>query len=135
MWMPLVDINEDMGMLTFASRSHLQGYLGTLPISDESEEIFSKYIADNGMEIVRQQTMAAGDATFHMGWNLHSAPGNSASSMREVITIIYVADGCHVTQPINDNQSRDLSRWMPGLSPGDLVDSELNPVTYHRSMS
>lgn len=133
MWMPLVDITEDMGMLTFASRSHQKGYLGTLPISDESEEIFAKYIADNGMEVARQKVMKAGDATFHYGWNLHSAPGNSADTMREVVTIIWVADGCKVTEPINDNQKRDMTRWMPGLMPGDLVASELNPLSYHRN--
>ena len=135
MWMPLVDITEDMGMLTFASRSHSKGYLGTLPISDESDEVFSKYISDNGMEIVRQKTMQAGDATFHYGWNLHSAPGNSADRTREVITIIWVADGCHVTEPINDNQTRDLGRWMPGLKPGDIVNSELNPLSFHRNQN
>ena len=134
MWMPLVDITEDMGMLTFASGSHLNGYLGTLPISDESEEVFAKYIADHGMRMSRQKAMKAGDATFHYGWNLHSAPGNSGDHMREVMTVIWVADGCHVTEPINDNQHRDLARWMPGLKPGDLVASELNPLAYHRSL-
>ena len=133
MWMPLVDIAEDMGMLTFASRSHVNGYLGTLPISDESDEVFSKFIADNGMEVVRQQTMRAGDATFHRGWNLHSAPGNFSNTMREVITIIWVADGGRVTEPVNENQTNDLQRWMPGLAPGDLVASKLNPIAYQSS--
>ncbi len=133
MWMPLVDITEDMGMLTFASGSHTKGYLGTLPISDESEEVFNKYIAENDMSIHCEKSMQAGDATFHYGWNLHSAPPNSANTMREVITVIWVADGCRVTEPINDNQRRDLSRWMPGLKPGDVVASDLNPVTYHRN--
>ena len=133
MWMPLVDITEDMGMLTFASGSHQKGYLGTLPISDESEEVFANYITDNGMRIHREQSMQAGDATFHYGWNLHSAPPNSGDRMREVITVIWVADGCRVTEPINDNQSRDLKRWMPGLQPGDMVNSELNPLTFTRS--
>ena len=46
--------------------------------------------------------------------------------------IIWVEDGCRVTKPINANQERDIERWMPGLHPGDLVASELNPLAYKR---
>jgi phytanoyl-CoA dioxygenase PhyH len=133
MWMPLVDISVDMGMLTFASRSHRKGYLGTLPISEESEQVFQEYVRKEGIEIVRQPAMSAGDATFHYGWTLHAAPGNASETMREVMTVIYVADGCHVTEPVNENQVCDIGRWMPGLEPGDLVSTELNPLAWHRS--
>src|SRR5436190_10362192 len=37
MWMPLIDINEEMGMLTFASQSHTGGFVENVAISDESE--------------------------------------------------------------------------------------------------
>ena len=37
MWMTLADIRADMGTLRFASGSHVEGYLGDIPISDESE--------------------------------------------------------------------------------------------------
>jgi len=130
MWMPLVDLTEDMGILTFASRSHETGYLGHLPISEESDEVFDRYIRDNGMAISRLRSIAAGDATFHLGWNLHSAPANRSDQLREVMTIIWVADGCQITEPVNFNQERDITRWMPGLKPGDRVASELNPVAY-----
>ncbi len=130
MWMPLVDLSDDMGILTFASRSHEQGYLGCLPISEESEEVFDRYINDKGMEISRRTSIAAGDATFHLGWNLHSAPGNDSNRLREVMTIIWVADGCRVTEPANFNQEHDLACWMPGLKPGDVVATELNPIAY-----
>ncbi len=63
MWMPLVDLDEDMGILKFASRSHDKGYLGTLPISEVSEEKFNRYIQENDMEVCGQKTMRAGDAT------------------------------------------------------------------------
>lgn len=130
MWMPLVDLDEKMGILKFASRSHEKGYLGTLPISEESEATFNRYIRDNGMEVSELKSIDAGDATFHYGWNLHAAPGNDSDRLREVMTIIWVADGCRVTPPINPNQERDISRWMPGLRPGDPVESELNPLAY-----
>ena len=130
MWMPLVDLTDDMGILTFATRSHEKGYLGTLPISEESEEAFTRYIADNGLAVSRLKSITAGDATFHSGWTLHSAPPNKSDRLREVMTIIWVADGCHVTEPVNVNQEHDIKCWMPGLKPGDLVDTELNPVAY-----
>jgi ectoine hydroxylase-related dioxygenase (phytanoyl-CoA dioxygenase family) len=130
MWLPLVDLDESMGILRFASRSHLNGYLGTLPISEKSEEVFNQYILENGMEIAERTSMKAGDATFHCGWNLHSAPGNLSDRVREVMTIIWVADGCRVTEPVNPNQERDITRWLPGLKPGDPVASELNPVAW-----
>ncbi len=47
MWMPLVDIDVDMGMLTFASGSHKNGVVFDYEISDESEDAFNKYVDDH----------------------------------------------------------------------------------------
>ena len=35
MWMPLVDVPQEVGSMTFGSRSHELGYLGELAISDK----------------------------------------------------------------------------------------------------
>jgi ectoine hydroxylase-related dioxygenase (phytanoyl-CoA dioxygenase family) len=75
--------------------------------------------------------MQAGDATFHYGWTVHGAPGNSTPQTREVMTIIWFADGARVTVPDNPNRARDLARWLPGLQPGDLAASELNPLAWN----
>jgi Phytanoyl-CoA dioxygenase (PhyH) len=37
MWMPLTDVTPEMGTLRFATASHSEGYLGDLPIGNESE--------------------------------------------------------------------------------------------------
>ena len=52
--------------------------------------------------------------------------------MRKVMTMIYFADGAHVLEPDNPNRARDLERWLPGMKPGDLAASPLNPVVYHK---
>lgn len=132
MWMPLVDITAEMGMLTFASGSHKGGYLGTLPISDESDQVFDEYVAEKGFTITRADAMAAGDATFHYGWTLHCAPGNESERLRDVMTVIFFADGTRASEPINDNQRNDLRSWLPGAAPGDVVDTHLNPLVWHR---
>ncbi len=128
MWMPLVDITEEMGMLTFASGSQELGFLGNLAISDDSETILGNLVKEKGYPLSRAKTMQAGDATFHAGWTLHCAPGNQSTAMREVMTIIFFADGAKVTPPVNDNQWADLNRWMPGASIGAPIATPLNPV-------
>jgi ectoine hydroxylase-related dioxygenase (phytanoyl-CoA dioxygenase family) len=128
MWMPLINIDEAMGMLTFASGSHTKGYVFDTEISDESNQAFTEYVNENKFPIVRASYMNAGDATWHYGYTIHNAPGNSSNEMREVMTIIYVADGVRVTEPKNQWQVNDLNTWMKGLPVGSLVSSDLNPL-------
>jgi ectoine hydroxylase-related dioxygenase (phytanoyl-CoA dioxygenase family) len=128
MWMPLVDVAEDMGGMSFATGSHRDGALGDQVISDASESYFDEMIAAGRFPVEGPVRMAAGDATFHAGWTLHRAHPNTSSTVREVMTVIYVADGVRVTEPHSAEQRHDLATWLPGLQPGDPVASELNPL-------
>ena len=128
MWMPLVDIDDEMGMITFASGSHIAGPVDNVEISDESEELFSQYVADRGFPISKADSMKAGDATFHLGWTIHSAGPNMSNNMREAMTIIFFADGARITEPQSVHQQADLDVWFPGQQPGDLASSPLNPI-------
>ena len=80
------------------------------------------------LEAVRRT--AAGDATFHAVWTLHSAPPNPTGVLRSVMTVIYFADGLRVIEPQNPGQQFDLYQWLPGLKPGDLAASPINPLLY-----
>lgn len=128
MWMPLTAINVEMGMLTFASGSHKNGVVFDYEISEESQEEFEKYIKNQGFPITRAILMQAGDATFHYGCTIHNAPGNLSDQMREVMTIIYIADGARITKPKHAWQENDHKTWLMGLHYGNLVNSELNPL-------
>ncbi len=133
MWMPLTDVPLEVGSMTFGTKTHELGYLGEFKISDESDKVFDKLIADNNINLTNYGAMQAGDATWHYGWTLHGAPGNPTPNMREVITIIYLADGARILDPAgNSNRQADLERWMPGRKPGDLAASELNPLVYRK---
>ncbi len=74
--------------------------------------------------------MQAGDATFHAGWTLHSAPGNASQIDREVMTVIYFADGVKTFAPDNPHRADDLATWLPGVQPGEPAASPLNPLVY-----
>lgn len=129
MWMPLVDIpNPDMGMLTFASGSHREGAVSDLVISDESEDAFEQYVRQHRFPLVRPAALKAGDATWHNGFTIHNAPGNEGQRMREVMTIIYYADGTRIAPPQHSFQENDLKTWLGNKAPGSLADSDLNPL-------
>lgn len=133
MWMPLVDISEEVGSMTFASGTQKLGYVSRQVISDESHRTLGQYIESKGIPTVNYGAMNAGDVTFHAGWTLHSAPGNPTDTMREVMTIIYIADGVTIAEPDSNARKADLATWFPGLKPGDLAASEINPLLYHSS--
>ena len=128
MWMPMVNIHKEMGMLTFASGSHKQKNVFDFIISDESEPDYDRFIKENKFPHVQCSSMNAGDATWHYGHTAHNAPGNNSDSTREVMTIIYVADGARVAAPANKWQENDHQQWMMSKPVGELVDSELNPL-------
>src|ERR1700744_2036398 len=127
MWMPLVDIDVDMGMVTFASNSFDKGAIFNHEISDESETAFDEYVKEKKFPITRAQTMKAGDATWHRGFTIHQAPGNNSDKMREVMTVIYMADGARISDYKNEWQKSDHHKWLMDKPIGELIDSELNP--------
>ncbi len=128
MWMPLIDITKEMGIMNFASESHKLGYVTSKKISDESESFFSDYVKDNKFSVSGAISANAGDATFHSGWTLHNAPANTSQTMREVMTIIYFADKTKVLEPDHENRKQDHQTWLMSIPPGQYADSELNPL-------
>ena len=133
MWMPLVDVPPSIGTMTFVSGSHRLGYLGEYSISDESDRAFEAMIAERSLSLETHGPAEAGDATFHAGWMLHSAPPNPTGTLRAVMTIIYFADGTRVAEPSGPAQAFDLEVWLRGLAPGDLAAGERNPLVWSRS--
>lgn len=130
MWMPLVPVSDELGSMTFASESHRLGYVNKLEISDESHQSLKSYIEAKAYETMTYGAMMPGDATFHSGWTMHSAPGNPSNQMREVMTIIYYADGALVVEPDSEARKNDLAYCFPGLKPGDRAATDMNPLVY-----
>ncbi|HEY4325091.1 MAG TPA: phytanoyl-CoA dioxygenase family protein [Mucilaginibacter sp.] len=128
MWMPLVNLTEEMGIMRFASQTHKLGYVTAEAISDASEQFFSDFVEQNNYKLEGAQQANAGDATFHSGWTLHNAPGNQSGLMREVMTIIYFPDKTKVLKPDHHNRELDHSTWLMSIPPGEYAASELNPL-------
>jgi ectoine hydroxylase-related dioxygenase (phytanoyl-CoA dioxygenase family) len=129
MWMPLRDLTRDMGTMLFASGTHREGPLVSMAISDEADQILGRIVEERGFA-VESYDVAAGDATFHYGWTLHSTHPNRANAPREVMTVIYYADGARIAEPDNDYRRVDMEAFHPGQKPGELALSVLNPLLY-----
>src|SRR5438876_6326295 len=129
MWLPLIDVAEEMGPMIFASGSHHVEALGDLMISERTDLKLAKLIADRGWP-VHSEPPRAGDATFHAGGTLHSAGANRSNKVREILTVIYFASGTRVAQPANENQRVDLEVFLPGVKPGEEAKSAMNPVLF-----
>jgi Phytanoyl-CoA dioxygenase (PhyH) len=145
MWIALSDVSIDMAPMTFVTRSHHRGYIGASMPNDESMDEFEQSINKSGFKLKNYGGMVAGDASFHTGWMLHSSRANTSNTTREAIVIVYYADGAKVLMPPVPAKAlppeqfaaiirqRNLSGCLPGLKPGDLAVTEMNPIVYQRS--
>jgi ectoine hydroxylase-related dioxygenase (phytanoyl-CoA dioxygenase family) len=129
LWMPLIDLTEEMGTMLFAGGSHRDGPLLQKSISTEAGALYERLVRERGFP-VSGYALNAGDATFHAGWTVHAAHGNSSGRVREVLTIIYYEDGARIAEPDSEFRTTDMKVFFPGQKPGDVAGSPLNPLLY-----
>ncbi len=135
MWMPLVDVPREIGGMVFARGTHRLGDLAGDHgvIGDASQAHFDALVREREWSLDTHGPFRAGDATFHTGWTLHSAPANDTDTMRAVMTVIYFADGARIVE--SDHPARELDRalWLGGAAPGTVADGPGNPLLWHES--
>ena len=70
-----------------------------------------------------------GEVSFHHNRSFHTAARNRTTQMRVVLANTFFADGARVVeQPTM--VSGDWQKFIPGVGPGEIVDSELNPICW-----
>lgn len=126
-WVPLQDVPMEMGPLAFYRGSHRENFGRDLAISDESEAEITRQMQARGFAL-DDQPYAAGDVSFHGGWTFHRAGANRSTRPRSVMTMIYMDAEMRVAEPRHEMQRADLAKWLPGLRPGDLAASPINPL-------
>jgi ectoine hydroxylase-related dioxygenase (phytanoyl-CoA dioxygenase family) len=126
-WIPLQDTPLEMGPLAFAPGSYRIETGRDLEIGDESEQKIQRSLKSYP---VHETPFELGEVSFHSGWTFHRAGANATDRPREVVTIIYVDQDIHLTEPKNKDQQNDRQRWCPGVEVGGVLDSPLNPIIY-----
>jgi len=129
MSLALSDISHEMGAMVTVTGSHHGGLFPEVPFSLNTQEIFSRVIRTHNIP-TKTYAMNAGDAMFHSGDLLHSALENTSTRRREILSIIYYADGTLVAVPTCQQRIAEMREFLPGLHPGEIAASELNPLLY-----
>jgi ectoine hydroxylase-related dioxygenase (phytanoyl-CoA dioxygenase family) len=128
-WIPFQAVPLEMGPLSFAVGSHRADFGRHLFISDDSERIIAKKVSDLPMV---EMPFNLGDVSFHYGWTFHRAPPNRTHTLRQVMTIIYMDDAMRLAEPTSKEQGSDGNMFCPGTKVGEIIDTPMNPVLYHR---
>ena len=128
-WMPVTAISSAMGPLSFAKGADLRSVLAGL----EFDKVGSSYdaqvtrrFAAAGVQ-VENGPYAAGDVSFHSALCFHTAGPNRTTQPRRALATTYFADGVRVVENVTmvSGAWRD---FLPGVEPGDLASSALNPI-------
>jgi len=128
-WIPLQATPMNMGPLGFAVGSQKMEFGRDLEISDTSEQQIQDALAKANFAL-DDSPFDLGEVSYHLGWNYHRAGPNTSDKPRKVMTIIYIDQDMRVIEPRHNAHKSDLREWLPGLKPGDLAASPLNPVLY-----
>lgn len=128
-WIPLQPTPLEMGPLAFGAKSQLLSEGRDLEIGDHSEKYIQKMLDDAGI-VQHESAFDLGEVSFHSGWTFHRAGANTTERCREVMTIIYMDKNMLLKAPENASQQNDWATWCPGATPGEIIDTPLNPVIF-----
>ena len=130
-WIPAQPIPAAMGPLAFAK---------PLSIFDLVKDIhFNKFDTSYDKQIaavfmsnnvpVEDSPFAMGEVSFHHNRSFHTAGRNKTTRTRIVLANTFFADGARVgDQPTM--VSGDWQKFIPGVGPGEIAASKLNPVCW-----
>lgn len=130
-WVPLQATPLEMGPLAFARKTHRMAFGRDLQISDESEVLIQKSLREAQADI-DEGPFDLGEISFHLGWTFHRAGANRSQAARAVMTMIYIDQDMRLVEPKTQAHRNDAEQWCPGVAPGELFASRLNPVLWSR---
>jgi len=133
-WIPAQAIPAEMGPLSFAGPIDAYRQVEHIPFDK-----FGKSYDQSVDEVLRSsetvqlysEPFAEGDVSFHHNLCFHSAPGNRTRFSRMALANTFFADGARVVKRPT-MVSGDWQKFMPGVEPGEMIDSRLNPICGHR---
>jgi len=131
MWMPLIDLTKDMGLMRFVIGSHKKGNLDGISITNESEKYYEDLIETEKMQVFELNSINAGDCTFHFNFTIHGAGVNMSNKIREAMVVTYYEDGARLRKL--DNALKEVSDiFLGGKKEGEVADHPMNTIVYQK---
>lgn len=130
-WAPLQAIPESMGPLGFASGMGLVDAIADIPFN-KFDDSYDRRISERLASLktpVEASAFELGELSFHHGKNFHTAGPNRTTTPRMVLATTYFEDGARVIDAPH-MVNGDWRQFMPGIEPGEAIDTPLNPVLY-----
>ena len=133
-WMPLSAVPREMGPLSFARGADVRDLVADL-LFDKVGTTYDAQVARRlaaAAVPVEDGAYAVGDVSFHGAVCFHTAGRNGTTQPRRALATTYYADGARVV----DSPTMISGAWqdfLPGLAPGAVAVTELNPVVGRRT--
>jgi len=130
-WIPAQAVPVAMGPLAFAKPIDVYKLVESVQFN-KFDTSYDRHVSD----IFRKQNVAIedgpfeiGEVSFHHNLSFHTAAANRTRQSRIVLANTYYADGARVLeQPTM--VSGDWQKFMPGIAPGEIAASKLNPICW-----
>ena len=128
-WMPMSAIPARMGPLSFARGRDVRDLVGDRAF----DKVGTSYDAAVGARLrdrevsVEAGPYAVGEVSFHSALCFHTAGPNLTTQPRRALATTYYADGARVIAAPT-LVSGTWREFLPGVEPGGIAASELNPV-------
>jgi len=132
-WMPMSAIPGPMGPLSFARGRDVLGEVADLKfdkVGTSYDEAVTQRFHTRKVA-VESEPFAVGDVSFHSALCFHTAGPNRTTQPRRALATTYFADGTRVVESPT-LISGTWREFLPGIEPGGLANSELNPVVGRR---
>ena len=130
-WAPAQPIPLAMGPLAFAHPRSVWELVDGVAFETSStgyDRNVARLFAERGVA-VDETPFELGEVSFHHNLNFHTAARNRTDRSRIVLANTYYADGARVVDSPT-MVSGDWRKFMPGVAPGGLAASALNPVCW-----
>jgi hypothetical protein len=130
-WIPAQPIPAAMGPLAFAKPLSVFELVKDIEFNKFNTS-YDKQVAEAFLSnniAIEDGSFAMGEVSFHHNRCFHTAAGNRTTQTRVVLANTFFADGARVVeQPTM--VSGDWQKFIPGVGPGEVAASELNPVCW-----
>jgi hypothetical protein len=130
-WAPAQPIPLAMGPLAFAYPLGVQDLVDAVAF-EKSNTNYDRGVAETfarNAVSVDETPFEIGEVSFHHNLNFHTAGRNRTDRSRIVLANTYYADGARIVEAPT-MVSGDWRKFVPGVEPGEVAASALNPVCW-----